>query len=191
MKDRRYSNRGQGLEHLVKFANEQYERLGIAFIRKQNTEFIPIRNNIGKVCTVKVEHKATFDFLGRVSSTPIAIECKNTNTNCIRWDAVQENQYEDMNKFTKQQGTIGIVLVSFSLKKFYAIPWSFWKQAYELRVLNPKSSPQGTIKTKVGEWAVPNKKSIRAEELPPEFEIKTGGKYGLDYLRSIDWNELY
>lgn len=125
MKNRSYANRGSTFEEYIKYANKRYKSSGLAFIEKQHTEFIPIRDRNGRICSVKVEHKATFDFLGRYKGHPIAIEAKNTNEKFIRFDRIEWNQAEDMNDFTSEEGTIGLVLLSFNLEKFYAVPWAF------------------------------------------------------------------
>ena len=133
MKNRSYANRGQALENLLKFANDRYRQKGVAFIKKQSTEFIPLRDRTGKVVNCKVEEKATFDFLGRYKQYPIAIEAKNSTEDSIRWDRIEENQADDMDDFT-QPGTIGLVLVCFDHKRYFAIPGVFWQAAYNARV---------------------------------------------------------
>jgi len=185
MKNRSYANRGSAFEQYIEYANRRYRRDGLAFIQKVPTEFKPIRNARGQVCSVKVEHKATFDYIGRYKQYPIAIEAKNTNTDSIRFDRVEWNQAEDMDDFTSQPGTIGIVLVSFNLEHFYAIPWAFWSTAYRIRVnQNDRTS---TIKISAFDqtWEVPKKYSVRQEELLPEWEVQSG-PHGLEYLATIE-----
>lgn len=189
MKNRSYANRGGTLEAFIKYANAGYRKDRIAFIEKQSTEFIPLRDGYGKVYSVKVERKATFDFLGRYKQYPIAIEAKNTNTDSIRIDAVQPNQADDLDAFTDETGTIGLVLVSFNLERFFAVPWAFWGEAYDLRVRRGDTTSAANIHAFGQEWDVPKKKSIRAEELNPAWEVSSrGNPYGLDYLRDA---ELY
>lgn len=187
MKDYRYANRGSTFEAYIKYANAQYLRKREAFIAKQCTEFIPLRNGRGQVYNVKVEHQATFDFLGRYRQYPIAIEAKNTNSGSIRFDAVQPNQADDMDAFTSQSGTIGLILVSFNLDKFYAIPWAFWGMAYDLRVRQRDKTTSVNLHVFGQEWHIPQKYSIRAEELNPEWEVSANNySYGLHYLQNAE-----
>lgn len=183
MKNRSYANRGMQLETFMKYSNVRYAASGAAFIQKQCTEFIPIRNGRGQVCSVKVEHKATVDFLGRYKQYPIAIEAKNTNEDSIAFDRVEPNQVEDMNAFTAHPGTIGIVLVSFNLRTFYAIPWAFWGYAYDLRVRRNDRKADVNLHAFGQDWYIPKKKSVREEELNPEWRVPSDDRqYGLHYL---------
>lgn len=183
MKDVRYANRGQPLEQFIKYANERYRQQGLAVIHKNATEFIPIRDRHGKIVSCKVEGKATFDFLGRYKHYPIAIEAKNTNDATIRWDRIEDNQAIDMDDFCSQAGAIGLVIVSFNLDRFYAIPWAFWSEAYHERVrLNNRKSDL-TVSAFGTTWTIPKKASFRIDEIPPEFEVeKYDFSFGFNYL---------
>lgn len=187
MKNRSYANRGQPFEEYIRFANSYYARDQLAIIEKLPTEFIPLRNARGQVCSVKVEHKSKVDFIGRFKQYPIAIEAKNTNEDSIRFDRVEPHQADYMDAFTAQQGTIGLVLVSFNLERFFAVPWAFWGYAYDLRVRRNDKSTTINLHAFGQEWAVPKKYSVRMDELNPEWEIPSGGTaYGLDYLRNAE-----
>lgn len=187
MKNRSYANRGQPFEEYIRFANSYYARDRLAIIEKLPTEFIPLRNARGQVCSVKVEHKSKVDFIGRFKQYPIAIEAKNTNEDSIRFDRVEPHQADYMDAFTAQQGTIGLVLVSFNLERFFAVPWAFWGYAYDLRVRRNDRVTTVNLHAFGQEWAVPKKYSVRMDELNPEWEIPSGGTaYGLDYLRNAE-----
>lgn len=183
MKDYRYANRGQTFEQFIRYANGWYEREGIAMVQKIPTEFIPLRDNRGKIYSVKVEHKSTVDYIGRYKQYPLAMEAKNTNTDTIRWDAVQPHQAEFLDNFTLQPGTIGLVLVSFNLETFYAIPWAFWGAAYDLRVRRDDRTTRVRISAFGEEWYIPTKKSARMEDLSPTWRIS--GR-NLDYLQNAE-----
>lgn len=187
MKNISYANRGSALEQFIIFSAQRYQAAGEAFIQKVPTEFIPLRNAIGQICTVKVEHQATVDFLGRYKAHPIAIEAKNTNSGTMRFDAVQPNQARDMDAFTAEPGTIGLVLVSFNLEKFYTVPWAFWGEAYDLRVRrNDKATPK-TIKAHGQEWQIPQKFSFRPEDLLQEWKVPGNHRtYGLHFLQNAE-----
>ena len=183
MKDRRMANRGQPFEEFIRFANDRYAQRKIAVIEKLPTEFIPIRDRNGKICSVKVEHKSKVDFIGRYKQYPIAIEAKNSNDPTIRWDRVEEHQADYMDQFTEQPGTIGLVLVSFDLKRYFAIPWAFWKAAYDTRVRRGDRTAAVTVEAFGQTWEVPKKNSVRIEELNPAWEIPNHDfDFGLHYL---------
>lgn len=187
MKNRSYANRGAALETFVKFANSRYRQKGVAHIEKQNTEFIPLRDRNGNLVSCKVEQKATFDFLGRYKQYPIAIEAKNSNDNTIRWDRVEPNQARDMDDFCREPGTIGIVLVGFGLNSFYAIPWTFWSKAYEVRVTRGDRKAPVTVEAFGTTWTIPTKASLREDEIPPEFRVDNHNTtYGLHYLAKAE-----
>ena len=189
MKDRSYANRGAALEEFIKFANDRYRHKRLAHIEKQCTEFIPLRDRSGKIVSCKVEQKATFDFLGRYKSHPIAIEAKNSNEQSIRWDRIEENQADDMDSFTQEPGTIGLVVVSFNLKRYFVIPWAFWQAAYNARVRPGKSrTAEPVTVTAYGQtWTIPPKYSVRADELLPEWEIPNHDyNFGIHYLRDAE-----
>ena len=184
MKNRSYANRGQPFEEFLRFANTRYAQKKIALIEKLPTEFIPIRDRNGKICSVKVEHKSKVDFIGRFKHYPIAIEAKNSNEDNIRWDSVQPHQADYMDAFIEQPGAIGMVLVSFGLKRFFAIPWVFWQAAYNARVRPGASKSTPVSVSAFGTtWNIPCKFSTRMEEIPAEFEVPNHDyTYGLNYL---------
>lgn len=178
------------LEEFIRYSNERYKMHKLAVIDKVPTEFIPIRNAQGKVVTVKVEKKSSVDFIGRYKSYPIAIEAKHTSTDTIRWDAVQEHQADYLDSFTEEPGTIGMVVVSFGLKRFFAIPWSVWGKAYDERVRTRfRGLKSNHVQVSAGgvTWNIPNKKSIRIGEIPPQYEISGNDRtYGLHFLQNAE-----
>lgn len=186
-KDRRYANRGQSLEQFMRFANERYQRAGIAVVTKIPTEFLPIRNAYGQVVNCKVTGKAAVDFIGRVGSRPLAAEAKETKTDSMRFDAVQDHQADFLDAYLGQGEAICIVVVSFNLKTFYAVPWAFWKPARDAwkdaQWHKKRKAEQITIEYNGQTWTTPGKASVKEEELLKEWEIVPGGMYGLDYLQ--------
>ena len=188
MKDRSCANRGQPFEEFLRFANDRYAKKKIALVDKLPTEFIPIRNRYGKVCNVKVERKSKVDFIGRYKHYPIAIEAKHSEEDAIRWDRVEDHQADYMDAFTEEPGTIGIVLVSFGLKRFFAIPWVFWQAAYNARVRPGATRTSRVTVSAFGEtWDIPRKNSFRIEEIPASFEIPNHDTtFGLPYLKNAE-----
>lgn len=183
-----HANRGQPFEDFLKFVHDRYQADGIACVHKVPTEFIPLRNGRGQVCGAKVENKSCVDYLGRYKNTPVAIEAKHTNEKRIAFNRVEPHQAEYLDDWAKDPGAIGLIVVSFSLRKFYAIPWPFWKAAAE--AWENKKTSRKAEKKKVEaygwEWVTPGMASVSEEQLLPDWEIKTGGISGLPYLEIIE-----
>ena len=187
MKDRSHANRGRAFETYINYASSRYEHRKEALIQKIPTEFIPLRDRSGRIYSVKVEHKSTVDYIGRYRQYPLAMEAKNTNSDTIRWDAVQPHQAEYLDKFTKQPGTIGLVLVSFNLEHFFAVPWTFWGAAYDFRVRMGNTKATQTVHAFGEHWDVPTKKSARIEDLSPLWRISGNDTtYGLNFLKNVE-----
>lgn len=169
-----YANRGQTWEAFLEYCNDIYKNRGEGIIVKQNTHFIPIRDHRGKVVGCKVDKKAICDYLGMFHGQPVAIEAKESKQGNIRFDAVQMHQAEFLEEFERMGGR-AFVLVSFDFKRFFCIPWYYWYAWYVEQTYNfGVESARG--------WKVPNKKSVRPEELMPEWEVKAGPNGMLDYL---------
>lgn len=183
MKDYRQANRGRSFENFVRFANSRYAHEGLAMVEKIPTEFLPIRNAYGKIVSAKVEKKSSVDFIGRYKNYPLAMEVKNTNKDNIRFDAVEEHQAAFLDRFDTLEGIICLVLVSFKFERFFAIPWAFWGAAYDERVRKKHRSTKATAYFYGMSWDIPLKNSIRAEDIPQEFEVPGNDpRYGLHYL---------
>lgn len=192
MKDSSRANRGKSFEDFLLFVHTSYQRRGTAVVHKVPTEFIPLRDSTGRIANAKVERKSCVDYLGRYGQTPVAVEAKHTNDARIRWDRVEPHQAEFMDDWVKDPEAAGIVLVSFSLRRFFAVPWAVWKAARDEAAATPPRSRPISIPVKYGGvfWDTPRAASVSADELPEEWEIKTGGATGLPYLDIIDkWRE--
>ncbi|MBR5285396.1 MAG: Holliday junction resolvase RecU [Clostridia bacterium] len=188
MKDYSKANRGKPFEDLLYYSHEAYQRSGIACVHKVPTEFIPLRNAYGQVVSVKVERKSCVDYLGRFRSVPVAVEAKHTEDDRIRWDRVEDHQAAYMDDFCADPSAVGIVVVSFSLNRFYAIPWAAWRAGREEWRQTPPRHKQKSVTVEAGgvTWETPAAASVSAADLPREWQIKLGGRVGLPYLDIID-----
>lgn len=185
MKTYSQANRGRPFEEFLAFVHAKYQRTGIACVHKVPTEFIPLRDASGKVCSVKVEHKSCVDYLGRYKGTPVAIEAKHTESGRIRWDRVEDHQAEYLDDFCKDPAAVGIVIVSFNLRRFFAVPWLFWRDARN--AWNCMGDNRNIKITAYGwTWETKGMASVTPDRLLPAWEIKTGGTTGLPYLDIID-----
>ena len=182
---RSHANRGQPFEEFLKFVHAKYQVNGKACVHKVPTEFIPLRDKTGKVSSVKVEHKSCVDYLGRYKGTPVAVEAKHTENERILFSRVEPHQADYLDDFCKDPDAVGIILVSFSLRRFFAVPWQFWKTArndWE----QSKSKVKKTVRAFGWTWETPGMASACQEQLHPNWEIKTEGTSGLPYLEIID-----
>jgi recombination protein U len=179
-----YANRGLQFEELINLANQRYQTSGKACIHKVPTEFIPLRNAYGRVTGVKVEHKSCVDYLGRYENIPVAIEAKHTSSDRIDFKRVEPHQASFLDDWCSNTGAIGLILVSFSYVKFYAIPWPFWKAARDDWETNGKRTRSRKIKAYKWTWTTPGMASTSSLQLLPQWEIT--GQYGFSYLKILD-----
>ena len=188
MKNFSQANRGKPFEDFLKFVHQRYQASKKACVHKVPTEFIPLRDYTGKVTNCKVEEKSCVDYLGRYKSTPVAVEAKHEEGTRIAFSRVEPHQATYMDDYTADPNAVGIVVVSFGLRRFFAVPWVFWnaaRNAWERK--SPKSTKceKVTIKAYGWEWTTPGMASASPEQFHPEWKI-TGGETGLPYLEIID-----
>lgn len=190
--NRAQANKGKPFEDFLLFVHDAYQKQGIAVVHKVPTEFIPLRDWDGKIVNVKVERKSCVDYLGRYGPIPVAVEAKHTENDSIRWDRVEDHQADYLDDYCKDPQAIGIVLVSFSLRRFFAVPWAAWKAGLEEWKKTPPRGRPTSVPVKYGGvfWDTPQRSSIKADDFPLEWEIKPGGRTGLPYLEIIDrWRD--
>lgn len=186
--NRAQANKGKPFEDFLLFVHDAYQKQGVGVVHKVPTEFIPLRDASGKIYNVKVERKSCVDYLGRYGSIPVAVEAKHTEDDRIRWDRVEDHQADYLNDFCKDPQAVGIVLVSFSLRRFFAIPWQAWKAWREECKATPARARPVSVPVRHGRefWDTPTRNSVKADELPAAWEIKPGGRTGLPYLEIIE-----
>lgn len=193
-KERGLANRGMTFEGLVKYACDQYAHTGVAMISKQNTLCIPLRNRAGKIHSAKFEEKATVDFMGWGYDVPVAFEAKHCSTDVIQISRVEPHQAAWLNKWTSRGRAVGFVLVSFQLTDIYLIPWEHWVAAQRANAAKKglPLPPEPPHMTK-SEWTPTGKASIRKDELPEDWKVKTGGGIGLDVLTKVKelWGDTF
>lgn len=196
MKNQSYANRGRKFEDFLKLVHAKYQRSGLACIHKVPTEFLPIRDARGRVASCKVEEKSCVDYLGRYRSVPVAVEAKHEQGDRILFSRVEEHQAAYLNDFTRARSAVGIVLVSFGMRRFFAVPWDFWRIARDAWENRPdqisRKCAQVNINARGYNWTTPGKASVSADELLPQWEIRQNGPLLLPYLNIIDelWSEV-
>jgi len=186
MKKDSLANRGRPFEDLLYLAHSRYQTSGQACVHKVPTEFLPLRDHRGQIVSCKVEHKSCVDYLGRYCGTPVAVEAKHTEDRRIRFDRVEPHQAAYLNDFCKFDAAVGLVVVSFSMKRFFAVPWIFWRAGMEAWITNGQRGTSVPVNAYGMYWNTPGKASVSPEELLPIWEIRQGGKFVLPYLDIIN-----
>ena len=100
---------------------------------------------------------------------------------------MEPHQADYLDDFCKDPQAVGIVLVSFSLRQFFAVPWPAWKAGLdEWKATPPRCRPVPVPVRYCGDfWDTPQRASVKAGDLPQEWEVKPGGRTGLPYLEII------
>lgn len=181
-----YANRGRTFEDLLELANARYQAAdGLACVHKVPTEFLPIRDARGNVVSCKVEEKSCVDYLGRYYNIPVAIEAKHTEGGRIQFDRVEPHQADYMDDYCKSPGAVGLVVVSFNMRRFFAVPWPFWKEARAVWLAGHQRGASAPVTAYGWFWDTPGMASVSPEQLLPEWEIPCGGPFVLPYLDII------
>ncbi|MGB4412127.1 MAG: Holliday junction resolvase RecU [Atribacterales bacterium] len=165
-----YANRGVALEDLIKLANEQYRKKGIAVIHKIPSKWVPIRNKKGKIVSAKIDEKAGLDFMGRYKHMPIAFDAKSV-TKGNRWylKNLSKHQFNFLKDWHTDK-TPGFLLLGFwETEEFFVIPFDFLSQRWD-------------------KWLIGGPASFKLEELREVFPVIRIQQHGviLDYLSVLD-----
>lgn len=187
-KDHSKANRGRPFEEFINFANEKYQRQGVAVMHKVPTEFIPLRGPRGQVTSCKVTHKSCADYLGHFQGIAVAVEAKHTEASRIDFSAVQDHQAEFLDDWmTAGTGQMAFIAVSFGMKRFFTVPWEFWKAGRDAWAQHKKTGEKikKIVQVYGWTWETPGTASVTAEGLHHEWEVAAGGLYGLPYLQII------
>ncbi len=187
MKDQRKANLGKPFEDFLKITHRRYQQLGIACVHKVPTEFIPLRNVHGAIVSCKVEEKSCVDYLGRYKGIPVAVEAKHEAGKRISFSRVEPHQAAYLDDFTKDKNAIGLVVVSFGMTRFFAVPWIFWKTAREEWEQRRGTCADKTTVMAYGmQWTTTGMASVSADEMLPAWEVKIDSVVGLPYLGVIE-----
>lgn len=181
-----FANRGRDFEDFVIQVNDLYTRSGKAVVYKVPTEFLPIRDSTGQIKSCKVEHKSCVDFLGRYNgpllrwrrSRPTPAELILTRCSPTRRPSWTTDK------------AVGMILVSFNLRRFFAVPWPFWRVARtawasQKETAKRKRTPP-TVTAYGQTWTPPPMASAAPEDFLPAWEVHLGGRTGLPYLETIE-----
>ena len=100
----------------------------------------------------------------------------------IPFNTVKPHQAAYLDDWCRAGAGVGLILLSFRLKRFFAVPWAFWRAGVD----GWQSKTKTVVKFACWEWTTPGKASVSPEELLPDWEIKLGGQVWLPYLQTLD-----
>ena len=159
-----YANRGMRFEELVIYACQQYERKGIANIKKVSTPWKVVRDR-KRIVSAFPEGPSTVDFMGDYEGRSICFETKSTESSTsIPFSNFEEHQIE----FIRRWKGISFALIHFEpfdetylISKEHLLQW--WDAQYT-----------GGRKSIPYDWFKENAKPIKS------------GSYALDYLAAVN-----
>lgn len=158
-----YANRGMVFEEMINYTNAQYERKGIASIRKVSTPWKVIRKG-KRIVDAFPEGPSTVDFMGDWQGKSICFEAKSTKSETsIPLNNFEEHQIE----FIRRWQGIGFALIHF--------------ESHDDTFLITK-------KDLIEKWDLQNKggrKSIPYEWFTQNAKPVKRGMFLLDYLAAV------
>lgn len=160
--------RGSTLEEFINHTNDRYTELGLALIQKIPTPITPVKiDQASRHITLAYFDKiSTVDYIGAVQGIPVCFDAKECRVDTFPLQNVHEHQVDFMGKF-EQQGGISFLLIYYSTREeLYYMRYEQLKKFWDRAV-------QG------------GRKSIRFEELEPEWFMKLSGGYFVPYLDFI------
>ena len=160
--------RGSQFENLINQSNEKYRELRLGLVQKIPTPIKPVEIDDDRHITLAYfEKKSTVDYIGVVQSFPICFDAKECTGETFAFSNVHEHQYNFMADF-EGQGGISFLLIHFvSEDKFYYMTFFELKHFYE-------------------DMKKGGKKSIRIDQLRPEFFMKEKLGVPLHYLEGVN-----
>lgn len=127
MQGKRAKNNGKMFEQLIESACKVYRNQGRANINKTPEPLKPIGVLRGGQFRAVYDKRGQPDFLGTLAGgKSIMIEAKHTSSTNLRFDSVLRHQARQL-ALTDILGGIAGILVSFSMERFYYIPYKVWE----------------------------------------------------------------
>ena len=160
--------RGSTLEELVNRTNDQYRERGLALVQKIPTPITPI--SIDKesrhITLAYFDQKSTVDYIGAVQGIPVCFDAKECKTETFPLNNVHEHQIEFMRAFEEQKG-IAFLLIFFAGEETY-----YYMRFSELKGYVERAEGGG-------------RKSVRVDELDPDFFLPTERGAFIPYLEGV------
>ena len=160
--------RGSTLEEFINHSNERYSEMGLALMQKISTPITPVRmdKDHRQITLAYFDKASTVDYIGAVQGIPVCFDAKECNVDTFPLQNVHEHQMNFMEKFERQGG------IAFFLIYYTARNELYYMQYTQIRKFWDRAQSGG-------------RKSVRLEELDPEwfFQLKNG--YFVPYLDLI------
>lgn len=124
---------GTHFEMAIERACLYYKNMGIAHIQKTPEPMKQIATINARLGHFKAHYvkKAQPDFTGTLNGgKSIVFEAKNTDSTNLPFDRINKHQALDLD-YHEFLGARTFLLIAFSIKRFYAVPWEEWKWMQE------------------------------------------------------------
>lgn len=160
--------RGSALEDYINHTNEQYRSKGLALIQKIPTPITPVRIDKEKrhITLAYFDQRSTVDYIGAVQGIPVCFDAKECCADTFPLQNVHTHQVAFMGEFEKQGG-ISFLLISYTDRNIL-----YYMRYEELKGFWERMQEGG-------------RKSIRFEELSPEFFLELKGGCMVPYLDAV------
>ncbi|MGW8956642.1 Holliday junction resolvase RecU [Paenibacillus sp. NPDC055715] len=164
-----YGNRGMGLENLIDFSNQRYERLNVALISKRPTPVKVTKTSGHRVKDGYFEKSSTVDYDGAYRGRAVAFEAKSIKTlSRFPLGMLERHQYDYLERHHRIGKGISFLLIEFTaFRETYLLPFQslafFWR---EYKGTGPKS--------------------ISKDDLNIYGYLVPAGRVPVDYLKAVD-----
>lgn len=160
--------RGSALEDFINHTNERYLEKGLALIQKIPTPITPVQidKEHRHITLAYFGQKSTVDYIGAVQGIPICFDAKECSSDTFPLQNIHEHQVAFMEAFEKQDGIAFLVLYFSMRNELYYMRFSEMKQFWDRKESG-------------------GRKSIRYEELRPEYFMTLQNGYFVPYLDAI------
>lgn len=161
--------RGSVLEELVNASNDKYREKGLALIQKVPTPITPVQidKDTRHITLAYFDQKSTVDYIGAVQGIPVCFDAKECSVDTFALANIHEHQIEFMRDFEKQGGVAFFLIAYTNRDLFYYMRFSeayaFWQRMDE-----------------------GGRKSIRFDELSPEWFFNQKGGLVIPYLQMVE-----
>lgn len=160
--------RGSTLEEFINRTNEYYLEKRLALIQKIPTPITPVKidKEHRHITLAYFEQRSTVDYIGAVQGIPVCFDAKECAVDTFPLQNIHEHQVEFMKNFEGQSG-IAFLILYFSHRNL--IYYMSFKEMYKF-----------WERMKAG-----GRKSIRFEELDPNFQLTLSKGFIVPYLEGI------
>jgi len=160
--------RGSILEDFINRTNERYLAQGLALIQKIPTPITPVRmdKEHRQITLAYFDQRSTVDYIGAVQGIPICFDAKECHADTFPLHNIHEHQVEFMENFEKQEGIAFFIIYYSARNELYYMRFKEIKKFWE------RGQSGG-------------RKSVRFEELSPEFFMQLKGGVYVPYLEML------